>query len=1113
MRLARASKNASARTRLKPGTKRPARIEAYWQFVVRETCSVLAKIMSFVAIAALFLVMSLDGSQIVLPRINELLQAWAGPSLNGQEISVGSVEFSLGQGDIPAGLRLSDVELNSGEMSVVLPQVDTQFTMLNGVQGLIRPKTIAVSGTRINFIRDMQSRFAIVTANGDEVVFLGAGSDVSADTDLSELINGLAQFGDLAVLEELDQVSLTGIVVTFTDQRTGQRWQSTNASAELRRDKDQLHASLDVALSGDSNDPMTVQTRLSTDMSGGETTVTAKFSNVPPADLATQVSVLDWMSVIDGRVDGSLSLQYTNAAVLTSMSGVLELGSGKVEPVPGQTIGFDSAKSYFSYNPVTDVFRVQSLTLDTAFGALSSAGNVVPERGTDGRITALVGQMDISRLNIDVPDYLADRLTFDSGHMTARFGVDPFRIDIGEAVLVEGGSRISVNGRVKPGRDTWDVALNAGVTDISHARALDLWPEAFRPNLRGWLSNQLDAGQISSLTAHLRMPDGSPEIGLDFAFSDAQARILNTMPPIEAGRGYGSLVGDRLNVTLESGHAQIAGLSPIDLAGSQFIIPDVRIDKAPARAIIEAKGAIPALLSAINLQPLGLMDKFGRDTNLANGTAAVQAELAFELIKDLKARDVLAVVTAAMSGVSSDRIVPGRLLTADALTMHASNDALSVSGDAVLSDVPVQFEYSQAFDGENTDGGQIKGHVPVTMANLRNLGIDLPKNAISGTGAGRFQIDLRGEDAPEYSVTVGMGGNGISVPELNWRKGQGPAARVAISGVLSDPVTVDDLDFSGPGLSARGRLVLAKSGLQRAEFSRLSVGGWLDAPLIWAPRENQAEIRGGTIDLRNGPDLGETSQGNTKLVLAPNSVIVSDGVQLTNFRGNIDTNGGTRGRFSAKVNGGAGVTGVIQPGAAIFIQAEDGGGALRDAGFFSKASGGTLRVSLTPLASGVFDGRFSLQKTRARNAPVLAEMLSIISVFGLIDSLSGKGIAFDDVQGWFTLSGDQLTISRARAVGPSMGLTLAGSYQLNNDRLDMYGVLSPLYFVNGLAGRIPGLGRLLGGRNGEGVLGASFTVGGTANNPTTSVNPLSLLTPGATREIFVTRPALQPAKN
>jgi hypothetical protein len=60
--------------------------------------------------------------------------------------------------------------------------------------------------------------------------------------------------------------------------------------------------------------------------------------------------------------------------------------------------------------------------------------------------------------------------------------------------------------------------------------------------------------------------------------------------------------------------------------------------------------------------------------------------------------------------------------------------------------------------------------------------------------------------------------------------------------------------------------------------------------------------------------------------------------------------------------------------------------------------------------------------------------------------------------------------------------------------MDLQGVISPIYLVNGV-------GRIFA-RKGEGLFGFNYRLTGTAENPNVSVNPLSVFTPGMFREIF-----------
>jgi hypothetical protein len=71
---------------------------------------------------------------------------------------------------------------------------------------------------------------------------------------------------------------------------------------------------------------------------------------------------------------------------------------------------------------------------------------------------------------------------------------------------------------------------------------------------------------------------------------------------------------------------------------------------------------------------------------------------------------------------------------------------------------------------------------------------------------------------------------------------------------------------------------------------------------------------------------------------------------------------------------------------------------------------------------------------------------------------------------------------------------MAGVYEFAAKRLDLQGVVSPIYLVNSIGSVLT--------RKVEGLFGFNYRLRGPADDPKVSVNPLSLLTPGMFREIF-----------
>jgi hypothetical protein len=276
----------------------------------------------------------------------------------------------------------------------------------------------------------------------------------------------------------------------------------------------------------------------------------------------------------------------------------------------------------------------------------------------------------------------------------------------------------------------------------------------------------------------------------------------------------------------------------------------------------------------------------------------------------------------------------------------------------------------------------------------------------------------------------------------------------------------------------------------------------LDAPVTLTGRGKNVSpaiaVTGGTLDLRR-LDLGRSSGQGGPLALKLDRLRVSDTITLRNLRGDFSTRGGLSGKFTAAVDGGTPVKGTVTPtakGSALHVTSDNAGATLAAAGLLKKGRGGSLDLSLNPVGpKGTYDGKLNVQGMWLQDAPALASLLSAVSVVGLLEQMAGNGILFNLVEADFRLSPSRVIVRSASAVGASMGVSMDGIYDMENSAMDIQGVVSPLYIVNGL-------GRLFSRNNGEGLIGFNYRLLGPLDNPRVQVNPLSLFTPGMFREIF-----------
>jgi len=145
---------------------------------------------------------------------------------------------------------------------------------------------------------------------------------------------------------------------------------------------------------------------------------------------------------------------------------------------------------------------------------------------------------------------------------------------------------------------------------------------------------------------------------------------------------------------------------------------------------------------------------------------------------------------------------------------------------------------------------------------------------------------------------------------------------------------------------------------------------------------------------------------------------------------------------------------------------------------------------------------------KVKEVPVLAKLLTLASLQGIADLLTGEGIRFTDFEMIFSNKDKLMTIDEIYAIGPAISIMMSG-YIESEKLVSLRGTLVPATTINRTIASIPLIGDILIGKKvGEGVFGVSFKVKGPPKNLKTTVNPIKTLTPR-----FITRTIEKIKKN
>ncbi|MDA9720814.1 hypothetical protein N9U51_01580, partial [Candidatus Pelagibacter sp.] len=137
---------------------------------------------------------------------------------------------------------------------------------------------------------------------------------------------------------------------------------------------------------------------------------------------------------------------------------------------------------------------------------------------------------------------------------------------------------------------------------------------------------------------------------------------------------------------------------------------------------------------------------------------------------------------------------------------------------------------------------------------------------------------------------------------------------------------------------------------------------------------------------------------------------------------------------------------------------------------------------------------------KVQEVPVLAKLLTLASLQGIADLLTGEGIRFSDFEMNYETLGNNTKIKEMYAIGPAISVMMEG-YIVKDELTSLKGTLVPATTINKTISKIPMLGDILVGKKiGEGVFGVSFKIKGPPKKLKSTVNPIKTLTPR-----FITR--------
>ena len=1059
---------------------------------------------TFLVICVGLLVILAFGQTLRAPDwVRDRVENYLSLNLVGSQVELDSVALALSESWTPS-VELIDVAFTNAEDQFIfsLEKVNIGLTLSALLAGDINLTYIDSSQAVIDF---------------DQVVKSGSSFGSTTPFWQEWKINNIQQLGksvdDLFALEQfssLETITIQSLKLSHDTDSSGRLWSLDNARLQLSRNAENLSLIGYIPILIEQNPIFAIEVNVSSRIGDVSAEFGVDFNDIPVNEVADAVPVFSGLKPLQASLSGALHGRLNGNGEFTNVSAELRLGPGSFQSAEySRTMTFESMNAYVDIDPQRRFIRINEFRMASEWFTGTLNGDVWQVETTDGFLQSFVGQIDFAEATISHQSFFNEAIRLDQASVDFKVTMSPFSLTIGQFVFVEQGSLWKISGEIKQEADGWHVNLDGHSDEITVSAAKAFWPQNILSNSRSWIMKNIQRGLLSDVNVAVRLsPTHPPNFYAGFAFTDADIQFLPTMPAIHSAGGHVRFMGKRLSVTATSGRMIAEQGGAINIAGTSFIVPDTSLGiGAPAVVQAQGRGNLTAVLSILNQKPIEIFKQTDLSISSISGLAHFAGEIKFPLRPNVQFNEISFDMSGDVTEVKSNELVPQKLLTAPRLKINATNSIVEVTGSGTLADVPFQAKWHKQLGQENS-GSQLTGTLDLSEETLTSFGINVPAGTLNGSGNASFSVFLTPEKVPNLMLSSDLVGIGIVLSDLGWSKPADVEAQFELAAQLGESIVVDKFQFVAPGLSSSVKIdsLNADAGIT-AEFDHIRIEDWLDISAVLTVDQGQISeltVLGGRIDLRRVP-LAESEQQSNPFAGAQIVINKLDQLQvtkqiiLTDLSGDFQGYNGLTGQLQGLVGGEAPITGQINREngqSSLHIQSQDAGAVLRTAKLLPNSTGGSLDLRLRSTAKmRNFTGRISVNDISVQDTPVILALLNAISVVGLFSELSGQGIVFSDVEARFDLSPTELTLLESRAIGPSIGLTMEGTYALLQKSLEVHGVITPVYLLNQIGG-------LVSPREGEGLFGFNYRLNGAVDSPQVSVNLLSGLAPGFLRELF-----------
>ena len=1052
------------------------------------------------------------------------IKIWVAEVFDGRDAEFGRLELAWQPADGNIVVTIEDAEIR-GRDSEVLERFDlirSTFAPSADLRTLPRLINTQIKGGVLTYLEDAEGR---VTAGLGPPKTVGRVGPVYRSGDTKRSASDFK-----SILQDLEFVQIEDAVVYVQNATSGVNLKSNVdiLRANMSEKGDLILTAMGTVDQTSTAMPFTLNTISESDF--GAVKLRLKVTGARLDEIAPTKGRFWEFQGLAAPLDLTADIDFSAEEGLKSATVDMNISEGNftlMRELNPRKFPFQSLVARASLAPGNERMDVQMLDLkapDLSFkssGFLSQLGNL-----NDGDVNSSpVFNLSFNDVRANMMPFMPVETNIKGLNLVGQADFDSRSLSISRGRLAVFDSVHEFNGSVGLESDNAikSIELKSSMSGtLNPEQFLSLWPVKSFVGARTWVEGALLSSEITKVDAEIAFDEDFFETRVltedrfkfHFGGRDTTVKYMAALPPATGISGGGQIIGNRLTISMDTGQ-----IEEIKLTSGTVDIPKLRPINGDIIVTVTGQGPTSEFMRLADYPPFLIASQYNVNPDEMEGAGDVTVRIQRSLMAGLPRDQIDHHIQGKFTGINAPFEFGKYKIANGDVTLDATRERVLMEGPVDIGPWRADMRWLETF-GVNPPPTQytVSGILDTDL--LDNLGVP-SRILFDGNAAVRIEAEGQGFDIAAAKLDVDLTNSALSVERI-WTKSAGEAASLTaqLTRGTDKSYIVENMHLIGAGIDVGGEVSLEPDyKLRQIDLSNVSIDSFINGAVKITPDRVAGrlaiQLDAGLLDVspwtedlfaerKSNLDVPLTIEGKVAELILDGAYPVTDSELYFSHSGDVieaarlealsdgkplklelSTREDRKRLFTANI-----------PDASKAVSAFMG---------LDNTTGGRLEITANLPAAGeegAYTGEADMRDFKLNEAPVLAQLLSLASLTGLSDTLSGTSMQFDRFKVPFAILGDDIAIRDARLYGPALGMTGDGDVNLDQRVMHFDGTLVPAYTANSFLGDIPLIGDIFVREKGGGLFALTYTVSGPFEQTQIAVNPLSALTPGFLRRIF-----------